>query len=316
MCLSLSLSLAYHPGPSRAAVARARRETRMKRWMRVILAVTVLAGCNEHNRDAIEKNNQGTRAFRERRLQDARDDFALAAQLDPKFDQPLYNLALVHFEQEHWAEAATALQGAIARDPHNPEYQFKLGFAHYRESQWVQARAAFQAATQITPSYWIAWYWLGKVAERLDEPQAALQAYTTAITKAPRAYEVYVALGAEYRAVNERDRAVAVLTEGLRVAPDGVAERANMLNIRGNTYLDMGRRDEAINDLRQATREAPNLAAPFFSLGFTLSEMPQQRSEAVLYLQRFLSLRDRDTPREYVDVAQSRLAELQSAGTH
>lgn len=288
----------------------------MMRWMRVVLAVAMLAGCNEYNRDAIEKNNQGTRAFRERRMQDARDAFALAAQLDPKFDQPLYNLALVHFEQEHWAEAAEALQGAIARDRRNPEYQFKLGYAYYQREQWEQARQAFQAATQITPSYWIAWYWLGKVAERLDEPQAALQAYTTAITKAPRAYRVYVNLGAAYRNVNERDRAVAVLTEGLRVAPEGVAERADMLNIRGNTYLDMGRRDDALNDLRQATREAPNLAAPFFSLGYTLSEMPEHRSEAVLYLQRFLELRDRETPREYVDVAQSRLAELQTAGSH
>ena len=67
----------------------------------------------------------------------------------------------------------------------------------------------------------MAYYRLGEVADRLDEPQAALQAYTNALTKAPRAYRAYVRLGRAYYRAHDYDRAIQVLREGLRIAPEG-----------------------------------------------------------------------------------------------
>ena len=289
----------------------------MKRWSGVLLAVaTSTAACSEYNREAVQENNAGMSMMRAGRLADARDKFQRAADADPRFDQPLYNLALVHIRQHEWGNAAEALTRAIARNPRNAEYQFQLGKAQFQQEHWEQARQAFQQATQVSQGYYLAYFWQGLVSEKLDEPQAALQAYTTALTKAPRSYSSYAHLGRLYRQVHEFDRAAQVLREGLRVAPEGAVERGSMHNVLGNVLLDQGQRDGAVEEFVAATREDPEMSEAMFSAGYTLSEIPERRQQAILYLQRFIEARGGNAPREYLDIAQNRLALLQTPGAH
>lgn len=281
-----------------------------------LAAIVALAGCSEHNREAIEDNNSGMNLLRGGRLADAKDRFQRAADEDPKFDQPLYNLALVHIKQREWGNAVEALTRAIARNPRNAEYHYQRGNAHYEQEHWEQARADFNQATQINAGLYMAHYRLGEVADRLDEPQAALQAYTDAIRRAPRAYRAYVRLGRAYYRAHDYDRAIAVLREGLRVAPEGALERGAMHNILGNVLLEQGHREQAIDEFVAAQRDDPELAEALFSAGYTSSEIPERRQQAILYLQRFIEARGGNAPREYLDIAQNRLAELQGAGGH
>ena len=157
---------------------------------------------------------------------------------------------------------------------------------------------------------------LGEVAEKLDEPQAALAAYTTAITKAPRVYRAYVRLGRSYYRVRDYERAAQVLREGLRIAPEGALERGSMHNILGNVLLEQGQREQAIESCLSANREDPELAEALFSAGYTSAEIPERRQQAILYLQRFVEARGGSAPREYLDIAQNKLAELQATGAH
>lgn len=283
--------------------------------MGVVLAATV-AGCSEYSREAVEDNNQGMALLRANRLEDARDRFQRAADEDAKFDQPLYNLALVQMRREQWAAAAEALTRAIARNPRNAEYQFQLGNAHFQQEHWEDARRAFTQATQVNPNFYMAYVRLGEVAERLDEPQAALTAYTSAITKAPRSYRAYVRLGRSYYRVHDYERATTVLREGLRIAPEGALERGSMHNILGNVLLEQGQRPQAIDEFLAANREDPELAEALFSAGYTCAEIPERRQQAILYLQRFVEARGGTAPREYLDIAQNKLAELQNPGAH
>lgn len=287
----------------------------MKRWCGVFLVVGAMA-CSEYNREAVQDNNAGMGLMRQGRLADARDKFQRAADADPKFDQPLYNLSLVHVRNREWAQAAEALTRAIARNPRNAEYHFQLGKAHFNQEHWEQARAAFQQAATVNQGYYLAYFWQGLVAERLDEPQVALQAYTTALTKAPRSYSSYAHLGRLYRQVHEFDRAAQVLREGLRIAPEGAVERGSMHNVLGNVLLDQGQREPAVEEFVAATREDPEMAEAMFSAGYTLSEIPERRAQAILYLQRFLAARPSTVPREYIDIAQNKLSQLQTPGAH
>ena len=168
----------------------------------------------------------------------------------------------------------------------------------------------------MSQGYYLAYFWQGLVSEKLDEPQAALQAYTTALTKAPRSYSSYAHLGRLYRQVHEFDRAAQVLREGLRVAPEGAVERGSMHNVLGNVLLDQGQRDGAVEEFVAATREDPEMSEAMFSAGYTLSEIPERRQQAILYLQRFIEARGGNAPREYLDIAQNRLALLQTPGAH
>lgn len=287
----------------------------MKRAVLIVMCAAALAaGCSEFSREAVEDNNQGMNMLRGGRLADARDRFQRAADEDPKFDQPLYNLALVHMRQEQWPAAAEALTRAIGRNGRNPEYHFQLGNAHFQQEHWEDARRAYTQATQINPNYYMAHVRLGEVAEKLDEPQAALTAYTTAITKAPRVYRAYVRLGRAYYRVRDYERAATVLREGLRIAPEGALERGSMHNILGNVLLEQGQREPAIDSFLAAHREDPELAEALFSAGYTSAEIPERRQQAILYLQRFVEARGGSAPREYLDIAQNKLAELQSTG--
>jgi tetratricopeptide (TPR) repeat protein len=281
-----------------------------------VLTVLTTVGCGEYDRQSVEDNNTGMGLLRANRLSDAKDRFQRAADEDPKYDLPLYNLALVHIKQHEWGNAADALTRAIGRNPRNAEYHYLLGNAHFEQEHWEPARAAFNQAIQVNAGYYRAHYRLGEIADHLDEPQAALQSYTNALTKAPRHYRAYERLGRAYYRVHDYERATQVLREGLRIAPEGAIERGSMHNILGNVLIEQGQREQAIEEFVQANRDDSELAEALFSAGYTCSEMPDKRQQAILYLQRFVEARGGSAPREYLEIAQNKLAELQSNNAH
>ncbi len=284
-------------------------------WYLLTVMLAAL-GCGEHDRQAVDDNNQGMGLLRGGRLADAKDKFERAAVEDPRFDEPLYNLALVDIRSHDWTNAADALTRAIARNGHNAEYQYQLGNAQYELAHWEPARTAFQAAIRIDPNLYKAYYRMGETDDALDEPQAALQAFTDTLTHAPRAYGAYVRLGREYYRVHDYDRAIQVLREGLRVAPNGVVDRGMMHNILGNVLLEQEHPAEAVQEFVLAHQEDSELAEALFSAGYTCSEMPDKHPQAILYLQQFIEARGGNAPREYLDMAQNRLAELQNPTPH
>jgi tetratricopeptide (TPR) repeat protein len=288
----------------------------MKRLGQACVMAVLAAGCGDYNREAVDDNNQGMQLLRAGRFADAKDKFQRAADEDPRYDAPLYNLALVHVRQHEWGNAAEALTRAIARNPRNAEYHYQLGNARYEQEQWEQARQAFQQAVQVNRNLYLAYYRLGEVADALDEPQAALQAYTDAITHAPRAYRAYVRLGRAYYRVHELDRALQVLQEGLRLAPPGAVERGQMHNFMGSVLLDQRHPEQAIEHFVDAHRDDPELTVALFNAGYTCAEIPERRAQAILYLQRFVEARGGNAPRDYLDMAQNKLAELQTAQVH
>jgi lipopolysaccharide biosynthesis regulator YciM len=91
-----------------------------------------------------------------------------------------------------------------------------------------------------------------------------------------------------------------------------------MRNTLGNVLLRQGHREQAVDEFVAASREDPRLAVALFNAGFTCAEMPERRQQAILYLQRFVETRGggERTPREYLDMAQNKLAELQTVGAH
>ncbi|MGZ4807832.1 MAG: tetratricopeptide repeat protein [Thermoanaerobaculia bacterium] len=293
----------------------------------VLMLAFAAGGCSEYNREAVDSNNQGMSLLRANRYSDAREKFQRAAEEDHRYDLPLYNLALSYIRQHDWPNAIDALDRAISRNPNNSEYHFQRGNAHYQiatatenaensegGAHLEQARTSFQNAIQHNQHMYMAQFRLGQVAELLDEPQAALRAYTDCIASAPRAYPAYARLGRVYMNANLFNEAAQVLREGLRVAPEGVPERGQMHNILGLTLLRQNQQVPATEEFLSAVREDPQLVQALFSLGMTYAEMPDRHPQAVLYLTQFVSARGGNAPPEYIQIAQARLGELQAAG--
>ncbi len=293
----------------------------------LVMVLAFATGCSEYNREAVDSNNQGMQMLRANRYADAREKFQRAAEEDHRYDLPLYNLALSYIRQHDWANAIDALDRAISRNPNNAEYHYQRGNAHYQiatapenaenaegGAHLEQARTSFQNAIQRNHHMYMAQFRLGQVAELLDEPQAALRAYTDCITTAPRAYQAYARLGRVYMNARLFNEAAQVLREGLRIAPEGVPERAQMHNILGLTLLQQHQQVPATEEFLAAVREDPQLVQALFSLGMTFAEMPDARPRAVLYLTQFIAARGGGAAPEYLQIAQARLGELQAAG--
>jgi tetratricopeptide (TPR) repeat protein len=297
----------------------------MKRVGVFLVVALAVGGCSEHNREAIESNNQGMALLRANRYADAREKFQRAAEEDPRYDVPLYNLALAFIRQRDWSNAADALSRAISRNPNNAEYHYRLGDAHYQIAtapenaengqaggHLEQARTAFQNAIQRNRNLYMAQLRLGQVAELLDDPQSALRAYTDTLNVTARAYPAYTRLGRLYYRNHRYDDAAQVLREGLRIAPEGVPERGQMHNYLGLTLLGQHQQLPAAEEFLSAIREDPNVHEALYSLGMTYAEMPDHHPQAILYLNQFIASRDPNLPRDFFDNAQNRLAELQN----
>jgi tetratricopeptide (TPR) repeat protein len=139
-----------------------------------------------------------------------------------------------------------------------------------------------------------------------------MREYTETINVAPRAYGAYARLGSLYRNHHLYNEAAQVLREGLRIAPEGVRERADMHNSYGLTLLRQNQAQPATDEFLAAVHEDPQHVDALFSLGMTFADMPDHRNEAVLYLNQFVSARGGNAPPEYLQQAQARLGELQN----
>jgi tetratricopeptide (TPR) repeat protein len=237
----------------------------------------------------------------------------------------LYNLALSYIRQRDWPNVIDALSGAISRDPNRADYYYQLGNAHFQiatdpanaesaegGAHFDQARTAFTNAIQKDAHQWKAHYLLGQVAEALDDPAGAMRAYTDTLQMAPRAYGAYARLGALYRNNHFYHEAEQVLREGLRIAPPGARERADMHNALGLTLLRENQNLPATEEFLGAVHEDPEHVDALFSLGMTYADMPDRRPQAILYLGQFIAARGGNSPPEYLQQAQDRLGALQN----
>jgi hypothetical protein len=79
------------------------------------------------------------------RLQEAIELFEEAAQLDPSWEAPLFNLGLVYKRQRRWKESFEFNHRATEADPANQPAWWNLGIAATALGRWQSARSAWRA---------------------------------------------------------------------------------------------------------------------------------------------------------------------------
>jgi tetratricopeptide (TPR) repeat protein len=159
-----------------------------------------------------------------------------------------------------------ALAGPEATAQANPtsaEAQFQLGNAYVKNGQWAQAVTAYKKAIELNPNYQTAYANLGVVYYQQGQFDLAASQYKKALELNPNDVDVSYNLGALYLQQ-------AVSTAG---QPD-------------QTLLT-----QAVEQLENVNRIAPELAEPYFSLGVAYTFL-NRRSEAANAFQAFL---DRDS---------------------
>ncbi len=129
---------------------------------------------------ALDPYNQGVDALRSGRLDEAREAFAQALDLDPEFSDASYNLALVYLKRGRNTDAVALLDDLLAADPDDTDYLFAYGNAQFHQAEFAAAAGTFAAILDLRPGHRQAAFGRARAlteAGRRPEAIAAWQTY-------------------------------------------------------------------------------------------------------------------------------------------
>jgi Flp pilus assembly protein TadD len=191
-----------------------------------------------------------------------------------------------------------------------------LGLLEFQEGHWEEAGGRFTELVAAGREVDDAFYYLGLVAERLDDPERALRLYSRvqkgefvvpallqaavllhahgdavdadrlydqlAEDEPARAPEILAARARTYAEGGDAKRALATLNHGLLEYPDNV----ELHYARASRYDDMGNGAAALRELTIIARQRPQDPAAMNALGYTLADHSRQLSRARTLIER------------------------------
>ena len=240
-----------------------------------------------HNQYGIELQGSGHTA-------EAAAHFRTALELDPRYADAAYNLALSLLGNGHAGEAlgvldkypapsadhhalrgaalnvlgrpeeaAAALRHAVARAPGNPDYLYDLAIVLLKIDATAEAtaligkgRRTFPRSAKIHAAGGMVLYLTGKNAE-------AAEAYETAVKLEPNAADFHASLGDVYSASDQLQQAARAYERALRLDPGNASYSVKA----GRNLLKLQQTAEAEGEFRRALRNDAGNAEANFQLG-------------------------------------------------
>ena len=151
--------------------------------------------------------------------------------------------------EEDWERATQALQLAIAKAPHLPELHFELGMVYWQRLDYKQAVSEFWSeinGVKWGPSVTRAWFYLGDIAMKRFQYQVAVDYFSHSLRLDARQYDTLCRLAAAYESLGRRKNAL----QNLRRAESLRPQRATAHWELGQILKKMGQTREAARELQ------------------------------------------------------------------
>ncbi len=161
-------------------------------------------------------------------LNEAKNELLILTQLDPKNDEPHFELGRLFFRAGVHAKAVGYLQRATALNERNVEAFNLLGQAHYHLAAYADARAALLKATQLKPDLHVAHYFMGLVLRYLQDNEWAVKEFEKAERDESIRVKAILGKGMVYIDMEAYPKAITELDRGLKYAADGGDNEVNM----------------------------------------------------------------------------------------
>ncbi|MBZ5536589.1 MAG: polysaccharide deacetylase family protein [Acidobacteriia bacterium] len=97
-------------------------------------------------------NDRGMALFKEKKYQDALQEFMAATKLDPSNALAANNVGYMYYKLEQFKEAASWFEKAIALDPRRAIAYANLGDTYLKMERKIEAKSAFEKYLEILPS--------------------------------------------------------------------------------------------------------------------------------------------------------------------
>jgi protein O-GlcNAc transferase len=192
-------------------------------------------------------------------------------------------------------EAMQHYLDAIRLTPNSARAHLNRGNILLLKGDLQGALEAFRTAIKHKPDYAGAFYNIGNALLGNGQLDEAAMSYRRALEIQPEYAEVHCALGIALKELGQLDGAVASLQTALKFNPDLVEAHTNLGNIledlynTGNTLLNNGKPEDAVENFRRVLKIESNLAEAHYTLGNALKELGQFENAVASY-QRALEI--------------------------
>ena len=154
------------------------------------------------------------------RVDDARAAFEQAQQLEPDSDQVLLMALDFALLDERFEEARRLVAEAGKRNLDLADGHFLRGKLALEEDKLRQAIASYEQGLKLRPVFDDGWRQFGEIHLRNNDPEAAVNAFNTALNQRPDNTQALVSLAAAHDALGQRPRALDALATAARYAPN------------------------------------------------------------------------------------------------
>jgi tetratricopeptide (TPR) repeat protein len=283
-----------------------------------LTAAAALPGAGDHEGDQGHRELLQTLARAQIMSGDVEGPLARAQEAVEREGSPANRLdyALLLMTAQHDSAASQQLEVLAQNSDYAPVALRLLGLIEFQEGHFEAAAARFAQLLRAQRYLDDAFYYLGLIADRRDDPEQALRLFAQvqsgdnavpALLRAAgilqkhgapaaaeelldrliedepqRAPEILAARARMYVDLANYPRAIAVLDRGVKDYPDSVDLRYAM----ASTYEDMGRIAPALHELAGLLNARPDDPAAMNALGYTLADHSRDLSRARKLIER------------------------------
>lgn len=163
-----------------------------------------------------------------RNLNEAKNEFLILTQLDPKNFEPLFELGRLFFRSGVHAKAVGFLQKAVSLNDRHADSHNLLGQVHFHLNSYQDARASLLKATQLKPDLYVAHYFLGLTLRYLQDNEWAIKEFEKAERDEAIRVKAILGKGMVYIDMEAYPKAITELDRGIKYAADGSDSEMNM----------------------------------------------------------------------------------------
>lgn len=163
--------------------------------------------------------SMGNVLMAQNQLDEASTFYRRALQVQPKFLEAQYNLAVVLSKQGYVAEAIAAFQTALTYAPNHSESHFGLGKTLEQQGQWREAIACYRNALESKPDFASALHALGELLLTHGNWDEGISIYRRVVALNPEFSWSYHYLGYALLKQGQEQEAVTILQEAIQRNP-------------------------------------------------------------------------------------------------
>ncbi|MEG3953923.1 tetratricopeptide repeat protein [Microcoleus sp. herbarium2] len=219
---------------------------------------------------AVDLSRQAEVYLTEGKLNEAVAACELALKIEPNLSTACQTLGKVMQVRGEIEQAKQWYERAIEHNPNLPEVYANLGSLYSQGKQWEKAIANCEKAISLAPNFAAAYRQLARIWTQLEKREEAANCWYQAFNIEPNwaTADEHVTLGNSFVELGKFDRAIECYSRAIKLNPKLATAYHNL----GEMLVGEKRWDEAIANYRQAIAINPNFFESYHSLGKTWAE--------------------------------------------